>query len=232
MNMDTHVGPLAKRLMSPPGWPTFILLAIAILLSLWAAASPMPSGQFALMMGTLLNRLNMAPSWFYILSGIDVPEVRILWAVLAWIIVFALWLPRRIIRGVTVMKVSSKRAATFSYWRRWLMPWFLLGATVLVCLTPAPIYVGFWLSKPAFERLRARQAQGNRPATITAVGIYPHRDPYAGRNYRGDPTIIQLSNWGGFVHSPTTDPEIRFSKYSFQLRYLGAGWYSFERKMP
>jgi hypothetical protein len=233
MNMDTHVGPLARWLMSPPGWPTFILVALATLLSLWAAATPMPAGHIVLVTKGLQNWFERTSPLSFI-SSISLPEIRILWAALAWLVVLLVWIPRRVLRGITVMKVSSTRAATFAYWRRWLVPLLVLGGTILVCRTPAPVYLGFWLSKPALQRLEQRQQQGHRgPATETSVGIYPYRDVFAGSGYRDeDPNVIHLSQWGGFLHSPDRNPkdDDRAWHY-FKLRYMGAGWYSFERRL-
>ena len=233
MNMDTHVGPVARWLMSPPGWPIFALVGLAALISLWAAATPMPSGHVILVTRGLLG-------WFErsspgsVLTSISLSEVRILWAVLALLLVLIVWLPRRVVRGITVLKVTSTRAATFAYWRRWLMPLFVLGGTILVCRTPAPVYVGFWLSKPALQRLEQRQQQGQRgPALETSVGIYPYRDIFAGARLPDyDPNVIHLSHWGGFVHSPVRNPNDDDRRwYYFKLRYMGGGWYSFERRL-
>src|SRR5687768_12954167 len=58
MNMDTHVGPLARWLMSPPGGPTFALVGVAVLISLWAAATPMPSGHVVYVTKDLLRWLD------------------------------------------------------------------------------------------------------------------------------------------------------------------------------
>ena len=46
MKMDTDVGPVAQFLMNPPGWPIFTLVAVATVLSLWAAA-PCPAATSA-----------------------------------------------------------------------------------------------------------------------------------------------------------------------------------------
>ena len=97
-------------------------------------------------------------------------------------------------------------------------------------MTPAPVYIGFWLSKPGFDRLVERQSKGQAgPATITQVGIYPYQDIYAGR---GQPPrrTVNIGHTGGFVYSPEQHPDPRASYYRY--RYMGAGWYSFEWKLP
>src|SRR2546421_12761742 len=43
MNMGENVSAFARRMMKPPGWPMYSLVALAALVSVWAAASPMPS---------------------------------------------------------------------------------------------------------------------------------------------------------------------------------------------
>jgi hypothetical protein len=44
---------------------------------------------------------------------------------------------------------------------------------------------------------------------------------WAGSRYEN---FIHVSQWGGFAYAPQQPPEIDASR----LRYLGAGWYSFE----
>src|SRR6185295_8993543 len=56
MNLGQHVGPWARRMMRPPGWPLYALVGLAVLLSLWAAAAPMPSGLIASMLWWLPNQ--------------------------------------------------------------------------------------------------------------------------------------------------------------------------------
>jgi hypothetical protein len=243
MNMETHVGPLARRLMTPPGWGLFILVGVAVMLSIWAAATPMPSGHFVYIMESLLSGLQNSTSWYLVLTSLDDPAVRIFWAMVAWAAVFSIWLVRRLLRGAAVMRVSGKRAAPLAYWRRWLIPHLLLGATVIVCLTPAPVYLGFWLSKAALERIEQLQRQGaGRVAGTESIGVYP--PPRRGRSYGPTRGVIYLSPWGGFVHAPGGPPDQdpswdeRFSRSGWwernahRYRYVGGGWYAFERRIP
>src|SRR4051794_13191672 len=53
MNMGEHVDGFAGRMLRPPGWPLYTLTALAVLVSLWAAAFPMPPGQI----GPMLSRV-------------------------------------------------------------------------------------------------------------------------------------------------------------------------------
>jgi len=57
--------------------------------------------------------------------------------VLAWVAVALVWLARRLACGLTVRRIApGQRAAPLAYWRRWLIPHFVLLFTVLFCLTP------------------------------------------------------------------------------------------------
>ena len=185
----------------------------------------MPGGYI----GSILTQLYgwvQSSHWYAVLTTIESPQVRYLWAILAWIVVFLAWVPRR----VTVMKVSRQKAATFAYWRRWLISHFVFLATVFFCMTPAPVYIGFWLSKPGLDRVVERRIRGRpAPAPVTQVGIYPYRDP-GGRNYLASPRIVHISNLGGFVHSP--DGRRPDWGLPYRFRYAGAGWYIFEQQLP
>src|SRR5881227_2425125 len=46
MNMGTEVGWIKRWLMRPPGWPTHILTAAAVFMSLWACVVPTRSNAF------------------------------------------------------------------------------------------------------------------------------------------------------------------------------------------
>ena len=59
MNMGRHVGPFARRLLRPPGGPLYTLTAGAVLVSIWAAAAPMPSGHIALWLGYVGDRASV-----------------------------------------------------------------------------------------------------------------------------------------------------------------------------
>jgi hypothetical protein len=228
MNMGRHVGGFAGRLLRPPGWPLYVLTAVAVLLSLWAAAFPMPAGQIAGMLTSAWER--------GVLSAYARTEVRYAYAVIAWLVVAAVWTARRLARGVTVRRIApGQRAAPLAYWRRWLIPHFVLLATVLFCRTPAPVYVGFWVSKPWINAAQ-RNWTGNPPMSqmwkrgrsVQWVGIYP-TDGFQGQwaSYRSrGMNMVNVSDYGGFVQSPGGPPS---GFRGYDLRYVGGGWYSFHK---
>lgn len=159
MNTGRVVGPVTRWLMSPPGRPTYLLLAGAVLVSLWACVVPTRRGEFSDVLSQLLL---MSPvTWWRRFSGdwwrFDWPIGRFLLAATTWTLVIAVWTVRRVARGVTVRRVSRQKPATFAYWRRWLVVPVVFGVTVLVCMTRLPTYAGFWVSKPWLERA-AREA--------------------------------------------------------------------------
>lgn len=176
LNTGHVVGPLTRWLMSPPGWPMYLLLAGAVLISLWACIEPKRVGAFSDILGQLL--LTRPPYWGYRLRGLwgdfDRPEGRFLLGAVFWTILAIAWIARRVARGTTVRQVSRQKPAPFAYWRRWLLVPVIFGATVLVCMTRLPTYAAFWFSKPALERaaLDARVNGSTRPHTIGLFG-YP-----------------------------------------------------------
>jgi len=241
MNLGRHVGGLAGRLLRPPGWAMYTLTAIAVLVSVWAAAFPAPSGQIGPMLIGVWKQSGRR-GWVGVLGAYGAVEVRYAYAVLAWGVVAAVWIARRLARGIVVRRIApGQRAAPFAYWRRWLIPHVVLAATVLFCLTSGPVHVGFWVSKPSIEAAR-RNWTGNPPQPRTSsqasalrrqlkwVGIFPV-DGYQGLwASDGSPgmnmVIVNASDWSGFVYSPN-GPPTGFRGY--ELRYMGGGWYSFHR---
>jgi hypothetical protein len=244
MNMDAPVSPAAAWLMSPPGWPLFLLTAVAVLMSVWAAMSPMPNGH----VGDAVMRLQ-ATYTRDILTRYDRLEVRYLISWVAWAAVLLVWFARRIARGTTVMRVAKRKAAPFAYWRRWLAPWLILGATVLFCRTPIPVYVGFRISKGALEdamRQHKELTAAPPPAAATQLsnpqwalyrwstrsleykwwGVYPVQ-PVVAPIFADSPhRMVTISNWGGFIYVTPGQPfpeEIRH-----RMRSLGGGWYTYD----
>jgi hypothetical protein len=229
--------------MSPPGWPLYGLTAVAVLLSVWAAMSPMPNGH----VGDVVLRLR-ATYTPDILTRYDRLEVRYLISWVAWGVVLAVWFARRLARGTTVLRVAKRRAAPFAYWRRWLGPWLILGATVLFCRTPIPVYVGFHLSKAALaEAIRQHGeavAQVRAAATQTTIplhlryrwntqsleykwwGVYPVRPVVAPLFADSPHTLITISNWGGFIHLTPGEPLPEDLRP--RVRSLGGGWYTYD----
>ena len=223
MNMGENVSAFARRMMKPPGWPMYSLVAVASLLSVWAAASPMPSGEIGWIVLVLWYELTQPRiPWSDLLSSATALEVRFLYAFVAWTIVAIFWLVRRLIRGATVRRVARRRPATFAYWRRWLLPHFVLAAVVLFCMTPAPVYMGFWLSKASIERARREGTPGRE----VWRGVYPIDGRAQPWRARANPDELSVSAWGGFVYSPTSRPS---NDRYYNARYMGAGWYSFDR---
>src|SRR3954463_16425522 len=94
MNMDTPVGPVAAFLMSPPGWPLYVMTGVAVLLSVWVSAAPGPNGRIGNQVIGLWN--DSIPD---ALPHIERLEVRYLCACLAWGAVLAVWFVRRVARG-------------------------------------------------------------------------------------------------------------------------------------
>lgn len=228
MNMGGEVGGLAGRLMRPPGWSLHLLAAVAVLMSLWAAATPMPSGH----VGTVVLRLwrTFTPPYggsspLPTLLMIELPEIRYLYAFAAWALVAVMWWARRVVRGVVVWRVTGLPPAKFAYWRRWLVPYFVLLATVLCCLTPAPVLLGFWASKPWIDAARRQAVAGQTPLRVRWVGIYPAIRPEQGTPpfaTVADPDIVTISGWGGFLYAPKWTPGEGPAR---DFRHLGGGWY-------
>jgi hypothetical protein len=236
MNLGRHVGGFAGKLLRPPGWPLYTFTLLAALVSVWAAASPMPSGQIASMLNRVWEYSN-ATNWPLVLAKPGAIEVRYAYAVLAWSLVAAVWIARRIGRGVTVRRIApGQRAAPLAYWRRWLIPPVVLGATILFCLTPGPVFVGFWASKPSIDAAR-QNFKGNplwslRPSKknrVKWVGAYPVDDVdglFSAPQLGPGMNHIVTSDYGGFLYSPD-GPPARYTEYD--LRYVGGGWYSFHQ---
>jgi hypothetical protein len=247
MNMGREVGGLAGWLLRPPGWQLYTMTAVAVLLSLWAAAAPTAPGQiYPHLRRVWVNAVST--SWVDELVLYRSVSVRYAYAVLAWGVVAVVWIVRRVARGAAVRRIApGQRAAPFAYWRRWLMPHFVLAATVLFCLTHGPVYLGFWASKPFVDTARRNwpgnpttqqlmtQASSMRRGKTRWIGVYPVEKfgglweaprfpiPTSGSNGMN---LIQASDDGGFVYSPDRAP-VGFSSYD--VKYVGGGWYSFHR---
>src|SRR5216110_73209 len=59
MNMGQDVRRLARFLMKPPGWMMHVLTALAVLMSLWAAAVPARRGSYT----DILSHLMLVAKW-------------------------------------------------------------------------------------------------------------------------------------------------------------------------
>jgi hypothetical protein len=198
MNTGQVVGPVTRWLMSPPGWPMYLLLAGAVLVSLWACVVPTRRGAFSDVLSELLL---MPPNlWWRRIGGFwwnfDMHLGRFLLATAIWVVVIAAWIVRRVARGVTVRRVSRQKPATFAYWRRWLVVPVIFGVTILVCMTRLPTYVGFWLSTPWLEQA-AREAgpTPGRGLPLRSIGVF-------GRPAYVPPGAFQIERHAGqtYVH--------------------------------
>jgi hypothetical protein len=133
-----------------------------------------------------------------------------------------MWVARRVARGVMVWRVAGLPPAKFAYWRRWLIPHVVLVATVLFCMTPGPVYLGFWASKPAIESARRQALAGQTQPRIRWVGVYPAMRPSEPPPfpYERYPHVVPVSAWGGFVYDPRVGPAREQA-----LQPVGGGWY-------
>ena len=229
MNMGISVGPVKRFLMRPPGWPLYLLTAVAAVWSLWAAATPTPPGFF-------VDTLGEFDEWHDYAAHLYLAQGRFLWGALSWTVVLSIWTFRRIARGITVSRLSKQKPAAFAYWRRWLWPLVAFLATVLICLTSLPVLGGFWLSRGALNEA----VRGGGPAHPKDdwVGIFPL--PYGQANAvqeMGGLKWVLLGNPfgndpGGFIYC---DPKIELHDmlisqelgWKARCRRLAKGWYSF-----
>jgi hypothetical protein len=236
MNMGEDPRPWVRRLLRPPGWPLHSLTAIAILLSAWAAAAPMASGRIGAIVIDLWRQFGpgrrAATSRWRLLASYEALEIRYLYAFLAWGVVLLIWWSRRVLRGVTFWRFARRAPAKFAYWRRWLATLILLAATTLLCMTPAPVYLGFWLSKSALEKeIGAGPVPGwtsyppMPPAgdSVKWVGIYPV-GAMPGTS-SAIPDQVWVSPRGGFVYFPAGDLNAGMGDH---FKAMGGGWYRFE----
>ena len=168
---------LVRWLMRPPGWPIRLLTALATLISLWAAAAPMSPGQLSVISTRLLIGDPFAwRSLHYQLLSLGSVQAHYLIGLLLWLLVAAIWVARRVARGITVRRLSNQKPATFAYWRRWLIAPVTLAATIILCWTRMPVLAGFWLSKPALETVvKDARALPPTPAGWINFGYHPAR---------------------------------------------------------
>lgn len=246
MNMDADVSWLARWLMRPPGWMLYVVIVEAMLLSIWAAATPMAPGQFVLLCQRFLRLLDVfAP--LSVVNQWDLVEVRYAYATFAWLLVAIGWTARRIARGIVVRAVSRQPAPTFVYWRRWLIAPILLAATILFCMTPLPVHLGFQISRSelnaAVRDHRARPSVTLQRKKGPAWQFYPPLNPrrcgiyWSGFSEGGDQyprfvgknpeLIVHIHSHGGFVYCPGGTPP---KDTQVQYRSMGGDWYSYYRR--
>jgi hypothetical protein len=149
-----------------------------------------------------------------------------------WALVVICWVTRRVARGITVQRVAQQRAATFSYWRRWLVTPVLFGITVWLCTTRAPTYVGFWVSKPWLDRAVADvRASGEATVQRRVLGVYAAKPSQSGYPVGPAPggTYIELGYQAGFLYRDDgSDPRHDFPDKFWTTRRLSPHWFLFE----
>jgi hypothetical protein len=185
MNVGRPVGPVARWLMRPPGWPLYAMTVVAALVSLWAAATPVREGVFVrVIVDMMLGRTGVRQAWGS-LRNLDDPRGRFLIGACAWLVVGAVWAGRRIARGMVVRRLSARRAPPFAYWWRWLVTPLAFAAVVLVCRTTVPHYLGFWIGRASLERM----ASDARSAPA-GTGLHRRIWIYATGNWGADPQFF------------------------------------------
>jgi hypothetical protein len=234
MNTGQVVGPVTRWLMSPPGWAMYLLLAGAVLVSLWACVVPTRRGEFS---DHLSELLLMSPAWWWrrideFWWDFDVPLGRFLLGAALWTLLALAWIVRRVARGVTVRRVSRQKAATFAYWRRWLVVPVVFGVTVLVCMTRLPTYAGFWLSRPWLDRA-ALEARGTGYVPPHTIGLFTTALPRRGGwalvpvRYEGAGTVAVHLSWDvDFVRCDSGNPPLLAARQV--ARRLSANWFLVE----
>jgi hypothetical protein len=256
MNMGWEVRRVVKWLMRPPGWPTHFLTGLAVLMSVWAAASPMGRDAFVDLLNLAVRSRNFYPDLRTMVEEISDPLGRFLISAMLWLAVAIVWISRRVARGITVKRLSKQKAAPLAYWRRWLLTPVVFGLTVLLCRSALPMWAGFWLSKSAMEGAieRARVTAPKRGAFFSGgqvgiystgwLGIYPAPPPISWRpgtlQWDGTEAVFEISTnaWGRpmgyFVYrndgrAPEL-PWINRGAYSsaHRVRHLYGPWYVVE----
>jgi hypothetical protein len=229
MNMGRDVRGLVRWLMRPPGWPIHVLTGVAVVMSLWAAAVPVPRGRFVDMIAY------MASEWGHWGGVIDwdgwrdwqSPYTRFLYGAVLWTMVIVCWVARRVARGVTVKRVAKQRAAPFAYWRRWLVVPVVFGLTTWVCTTRGPAYVGFWVSKPWLDRVAVDVgAQRGGRVYRRMVGIYPPMRNWVYRaTYTPKNICVEIGREEILVYREDGTPPDDASLRSMNVRRLTGRWF-------
>jgi hypothetical protein len=248
MNMGTEVGAVARWLMRPPGWPLYVMTAVAVLTSLWAAATPVRRGAYADLLTQPIVFSWSMPNWYSSYTWRDIGGRMgtprsfgwlFLWGASAWAVVLGSWTARRVARGVTVRRLSKQKPALFAYWRRWLVPLVVFGVTVAVCATRWPIAAGFWLTKGAWERAAAdgRKSGNANFANREWIGLVPLAPE---RTWRVEHAVDQAQVWfilsdtGGFVWceddlGPSTWTQT-YGQLPVRSERVAKNWFSFSVK--
>lgn len=243
MNMGTEVGPARRWLMRPPGWPMHVLTAGAVLVSLWACAAPLARGGLTDVLAELMTHFRLYWYWREVgnmMADIGLAQCRFLIAATIWLVVGVIWVARRLARGITVKWLSKQKAATFAYWRRWLVTPMVFGLTVLICRSNFPVWAGFWVSKPWLEQgVRDARSAGHvlgrndLQLHLRWLGIYPARFPGTQAHLAPGETWIYITSSGAFVYRDDEQPP-RIGNDPFRwrggsgtphVRHLTGPWY-------
>ncbi|HVF11091.1 MAG TPA: hypothetical protein VNA16_09830 [Abditibacteriaceae bacterium] len=199
---------LVRWLLQPLGWPTHLLAIAATLVFLWDSSRGL---------------IGFTPA--LILAGL----------VLA---VSIIWIGRLLVRCVIA---AFYRRAPWAYragWKNWLVAPALLALSLVLHKTKVPVRIGFWISKPAMERLvrQALVAPKNGLPPPRRVGVY-HADNIEklGQGVRfvvvKDGFLFTESNFG-FAYFPGGKPPTsippNFHDWSTgpQHKPLGGNWFS------
>jgi hypothetical protein len=201
MNMGRSVGEVKRFLLRPIGWPTHLLVAAVALVVLWDA------------------RL---PGDFHFKSELQ----RWLGTVVGW-----WWAGRAIARYYGPTWWGVPRWMAQGHWRRWLVLIVVMLAVGAITSTSLPLRTGFWISRPAMERL-ANQVMSAPPGTPAPadrwVGVYHTAGV---EQIPGGMRFLVAGNvfdWWGFAYS-TIDPpaDMGFNDYE----HFDGRWYIWEGRL-
>jgi len=234
MNMGVHVSPLAQWFMRPPGWPIHLLTAAAVIMSLWACVAPTRPNAFVDHLTRMYAFSSMPFGYSSVwddlpwrtMFSVSNPLERFCIAGSLWLLIAAIWIVRRTARGITVKRLSQQRAATFAYWRRWLITPVIFGATIVICRTSLPTYAGFWCSRGKFNQavLDAKSSGGWLPPR--RLGFF---DPYpaAGKSpqilSRDGETLVAVEYRAYFIYRDSGQPDPSWKPTTFKR--LSSNWF-------
>lgn len=234
MNMGVKVGALGRWLMRPPGWPLHLLTTAAVMISLWACVAPTRPNWFVDRV-TRLYALSDMP-YGYSSGWNDIPWntmftlsntlERFCIAVLLWLLIAGTWIARRTARGITVKRLSRQKAATFAYWRRWLVTPVVFAATILICRTSLPTYAGFWCSRGKFNQAVLDAKASGGWLTPRRLGLF---DPYPAKGLspqilnRDGETLVGVEYRAYFIYRENGQPDPSWKPSEFKR--LSSNWF-------
>ncbi len=234
MNMGVKISPMKQRLMRPPGWPFHLLTTAAVIMSLWACVAPTRPNSFVDRLASIYAFSDIP---FRNSSGWDELPWRSMFslsnalerfciAALLWLLIAAIWIVRRTARGITVKRLSRQKAATFAYWRRWLITPVIFATTILICRTSLPTYAGFWCSRGKFNQAVLDAKSSGGWLTPRRLGLF---DPYPAKGSspqilnRDGETLVGVEYHAYFIYRENGQPD-PFWKPS-QFKRLSSNWF-------